>query len=173
MLPTMQNGDMLLVNRNAYRDLDLGDFIDWIPGVDEMGGFQIVDWGAPERGDVVVFTPPPPGEDKPYIKRVIGLPGDRVEIRDDTVFVNGVALDEDYIGDYPIRCDGQPRMTYCDVVVPEGHVFVMGDHRDNSQDSREFGPVSEDRIIGKAWMVYWPQSSWEIVDHEDYPELQP
>lgn len=171
MLPSFHDGEMLLVNRNAYRTLDAWDFVDWIPGVDERNSAQIIDWGDPERGDVIVFTPPPPGEDKPYIKRVIGLPGDHIQIIDNEVRVNGVPLDEEYIGDYRTDCAGV--WSQCDVVVPEDSVYVMGDHRSNSQDSRDFGPVPQDNIIGKSWIVYWPQEAWDVVDHVDYPELTP
>lgn len=174
MLPTLQNGDMILVNRNAYRDLDLGDFIDWLPGVSEQHWFTIVDWGTPKRGDVVVFTPPEPGDQKPYIKRIIGLPGDHVQITEDNqVVVNGTPLDEEYIGDYRNDCTTVRNFPYCDVEVPEGHFFVMGDHRNNSQDSRYFSVVSEETMIGKAWLVYWPIDGFGLVDHPDYPELNP
>lgn len=172
MLPTLENGEMILVNRNAYRDLDFGDFVDWIPGVPEQHWFTIVDWGAPTRGDVIVFTPPEPGDQKPYIKRVIGLPGDHVQVTENfEVLVNGVALDEDYIGDYRSECVLVSNFPYCDVTVPEGHYFVMGDHRNNSQDSRFFSVVAEDRIIGKAWIVYWPMDNFGTIDHPNYPEL--
>lgn len=172
MLPTLQNEEMILVNRNAYRDLDLGDFVDWVPGFSEQHWFSIVDWGEPARGDVIVFTPPAPGDQKPYIKRVIGLPGDHVEITvEGQVLVNGVALDEPYIGDYRNECVSVPSFEYCDVTVPEGHYFVMGDHRNNSQDSRYFGVVAEDRIIGKAWIVYWPAGEFGPVEHPAYDEL--
>jgi signal peptidase I len=172
MLPTFENGEMLLVNRNAYRSLDAWDFIDWVPGVDERNSATIVDWGDPERGDVIVFTPPAPGEDKPYIKRVIGLPGDQVEVRDNHVYVNGTALDEEYIGGRDSTCPNG--WQYCGpLTVPDGSVFVMGDNRTNSEDSRFFGTVPEDNIIGKAWIVYWPSDVWGVVEHRDYPELQP
>lgn len=174
MLPTLESGEMILVNRNAYREFDLGDLVDWLPGVPEQHWFTIVDWGAPTRGDVIVFTPPEPGDQKPYIKRVIGLPGDHVQVTEDLqVLVNGVALDEEYIGDFQNVCVNVRQFPYCDVTVPEGHYFVMGDHRDNSQDSRFFSVVAEERIIGKAWLVYWPMGSFGLVEHPDYPELAP
>lgn len=172
MLPTLEDGQMILVNRNAYQTLDIGDLVDWIPGVPEQHWFTITDWGEPQRGDVIVFTPPEPGQQKPYIKRVIGLPGDHVQITEDkTVRVNGVELDEDYIGDYTTGCSRN--MTNCDVTVPPGHVFTLGDNRNGSEDSRYYGLVSEDRIIGKAWLVYWPLGSFGTVDSPDYPELNP
>src|SRR5690554_1274830 len=98
MLPTMNNGEMILVNRNAYREFNLGDLVDWIPGVPEQDWITFFDWGEPQRGDVVVFTPPEPGDQKPYIKRVIGLPGDHIQITEDlAVRVNGIEIDEPYI----------------------------------------------------------------------------
>lgn len=172
MLPTFEDGEMLLVNRNSYRELDAWDFVDWIPGVDERNSDPLIDFGEPHRGDVVVFTPPAPGEDKPYIKRVIGLPGDEVEVREDAVYVNGTPLDEAYTGGRDNVC--HPGWEYCGggtVTVPEGMVFVMGDNRTNSEDSRYFGPVPEENIIGRAWIVYWPATAWGTVDHPDYPDL--
>ncbi len=172
MLPSFESGEMILVSRVSYGEFNLGDVVDWIPGVPDQHWFTIIDYGSPERGDVVVFTPPAPGQQKPYIKRVIGLPGDHVQITgDNQVLVNGTALEEEYIGDYDSSCTGNP--VNCDVTVPPGHVFVMGDHRDRSEDSRFFGVVQEDRIIGKAWLVYWPLDNFSPVNHEDYPELNP
>lgn len=172
MLPSFEDGQMILVNRNAYQSFDVGDLVDWIPGVPEQHWFTIVDWGEPERGDVIVFTPPEPGQQKPYIKRVIALPGDHVQITDDrTVLVNGVELEEEYIGDYTTRCTNSPMN--CDVTVPPGHVFTLGDNRNGSEDSRFYGMVSEDRIIGKAWMVYWPITDIGPIGSPDYPELKP
>lgn len=172
MQPTMHTGEMILVNRNSYGEFNLGDFVDWIPGVPEQDWVTLIDWGTPDRGDVVVFTPPPPGEDKPYIKRVIGVPGDKVQITaEHEVVVNGVVLEEEYIGTYRNDCVGT--WEYCDVEVPEGFVFVMGDHRSNSSDSRYFGLVPVENIIGKAWLVYWPLGEFGTVDHPDYPELNP
>lgn len=174
MMPTFEGGEMVLVNRSAYQTFDLGDLVDWIPGIPDQHWFALVDWGEPQRGDVIVFTPPEPGTQKPYIKRVIGLPGDHVQITAEReVFVNGVQLDEEYIGDTATACSSST--PHCDVTVPEGHVFTLGDNRrpGGSEDSRYYGLVSEDRIIGKAWLVYWPLDSVGPVDSPNYPELNP
>lgn len=174
MHPTFEGGEMILVNRNAYQTFDLGDLVDWIPGVPDQHWFVITDFGDPQRGDVIVFTPPEPGDQKPYVKRVIGVPGDRVQISPDgEVTVNNTEIDEAYINNLDTQCSG--RNSYCDVTVPPGHVFVLGDNRRpaGSEDSRFFGLVSEDRIIGKAWLVYWPLKSIGTIDSPDYPELNP
>lgn len=174
MLPSLQSEERIFVNPNAYGELNSGDFIDWIPGVSELRWFTIVDWGEPERGDVIVLTPPEPGQQHPHIKRVIGLPGDHIRIEHEgAVFVNDVELDEPYTGDYPNLCHEWGTYAICDTVVPEGHVFVLGDHRDNSVDSRYFGTVPFEQITGKAWMVYWPPKEIETVDHAGYHELTP
>jgi signal peptidase I len=102
------------------------------------------------RGDIVVFHYPY-DPSKSYIKRVIGLPGDRIEIVDGQVFVNGKALRERYIP--PQYEDGR---SYPETVVPAQHYFLLGDHRNLSNDSRDFGPVDESFIYGKAVFVYWP-----------------
>jgi len=113
----------------------------------------------PERGDVVVFAPP--NNERDYIKRVIGLPGDTVEIRGGQVLVNGVALDEPYLQnrtnvEMPARS------------VEEGRYFLMGDNRNNSSDSRSFGAINPQSIVGRAWLVYWPPSDWSTVPHHTY-----
>ncbi|MCA9834728.1 MAG: signal peptidase I [Thermomicrobiales bacterium] len=173
MQPTLQSGDRILVNRNAYGTFDLGDLVDWLPFVPDQHWFTIIDWGEPERGDVIVLTPLPPGEQKAHIKRVIGLPGDHVQIIAGEVIVNGTVLDEEYIGDFQNTCNGGGSFAICDVVVPEDSVFVMGDHRNDSADSRYFDVVPYERIIGKAWLVYWPVDAFGMIRHPDYPELTP
>ncbi|MER2597954.1 MAG: signal peptidase I [Caldilineales bacterium] len=101
----------------------------------------------PQRGDVVVLRVR--ADDELLIKRVIGLPGDEIAIHDGKVFVNGAALDEPYL-DQSTQGNLAPR------VVPPLHVFVMGDNRRASNDSRSFGPVHLNNVLGKAWFSYWP-----------------
>lgn len=172
MMPSFENGEMLLVNRNSYRSIDAWDFIDWLPFVNEHeDATPWVTFGEPKRGDVIVFTPPPPGQDKPYIKRLIGLPGDTVEVHDEGVYVNDTRLEEPYLEGRTTTCrTGKPE--FCgSVTIPEGEIFAMGDNRNNSEDSRYFGPVDESRIIGKAWITYWPIDMMGIVPHYDYPNV--
>jgi signal peptidase I len=156
MLPNLDDGEMLLVNRNAYQYYDIG-------------GNRYYPFDPPERGDVIVFDPPT-GSDKPYIKRIIGLPGEEVTFGDGHVFIDGQPLAEDYIQDRT-RCGA--RSDNCDVVVPEGYVYVLGDHRSNSSDSRVFGPVPVGNVVGKAWFTYWPVGDVGFVPHEPYTDDEP
>ena len=128
-----------------------------------------------KRGDIVVFTPPADwatADQTPFIKRVIGVGGDEVQIREGLVFVNGTSLEEPYIfadepGDPP-----QPTIASQDRwVVPAGELFLMGDHRANSADSRSFGPVPVANIIGRAWLRYWPLNVFGILPTPTHPEL--
>jgi signal peptidase I len=145
----------------------------------EPGQYVLVDkltprWDPFKRGDVVVFTPPEnwTTDRTPFIKRVIGLPGDRVEIKDDgRVYVNGVALDEPYTFR---NAEGvnEPTVPLNDTsswVVPVGEMFVMGDHRQKSADSRAFGPIPESSVIGRAFLRYWPISMLGILQTPSYP----
>jgi signal peptidase I len=132
-----------------------------------------------DRGDIVVFTPPDDwvqDDGTPFIKRVIGLGGDTVEIRDGDVFINGTMIEESYLyssepGDPP-----QPTTVPGDEqrwVVPTDELFLMGDHRSNSADSRTFGPVPSEQVIGRAWLRYWPINVFGILPTPTYPELAP
>jgi signal peptidase I len=134
---------------------------------------------AYKRGDIVVFTPPDDWvqeDDTPFIKRVIGLGGETVEIRDGHVLINGTELTEPYVyapkpGDPP-----QPTTVPGDEhrwVIPTGELFLMGDHRSNSADSRTFGPVKDGQVIGRAWLRYWPLDVFGIIPTPTYPELAP
>jgi signal peptidase I len=132
-------------------------------------------WAPYERGDIVVFEPPASWRDgagAPFIKRVIGLPGDRVDLQDGFVLVNGVQLDEPYV----FRRDGEPEPTRANGSgtswhVPDGSLFVMGDHRAASADSREFGPIDVGSVLGRAVLRYWPLDTFGSLPRPSYPEL--
>lgn len=100
------------------------------------------------RGDIVVFTPPIPSEDD-YLKRVIGLPGDTVEVRGGQVRITGAVLSEPYLQE-------APRYTYGPIKVPEGKVLVLGDNRNQSYDSHSWGLLDISAVHGRAWIRYWP-----------------
>lgn len=122
---------------------------------------------APQRGDIIVFNPPNQSPDEPpYIKRVIGMPGDTVAIRDAQVYVNDQPLNEPYINE-PCRETRCPNNTW--QLGPDQY-FVMGDNRNRSSDSRAFGPITLDRVIGEALVRYWPPQSWGSVSRIAYPE---
>jgi signal peptidase I len=128
------------------------------------GQFLIVDrlsyrFGEPERGDIVVFEYPGLPE-KDYIKRIIGLPGEEVSIHDNVVYVNGRSLDEPYI-----RTPTSYTGTW--TVGPDQY-FVLGDNRNNSSDSHDWGMLDRELIVGKAWLSYWPISEWGLVEHHDH-----
>ena len=137
MQPNFYEGEFILVNKLAYR------------------------LGAPERGDVLVFhNPNNPEED--YIKRIIGLPGDTIEIYDGTVWINGQPLVEEYpLNEIPRA------QSYGPLVIEPDNLFVMGDNRPQSQDSRVFGQLSEDLVVGKAWVRVWPFNKFGIIQHYD------
>ncbi|TAL11824.1 MAG: signal peptidase I [Chloroflexota bacterium] len=125
-------------------------------------------WAPYARGDIVVLKPPeryadPAGE--PFIKRVIGLPGDHVELRDGTVFVNGTALDEPYVyAEGGVRQGTDPMPGGPSAWdVPRTELLVMGDRRRASADSRMFGPIEISQVIGRAWLRYWPIDAFGIL----------
>ena len=118
--------------------------------------------GHPTRGDIVVFIfPLDPQED--LIKRVIGLPGETVSVQSGIVKINGIALDEPYIA-APPNYPG-------DWVVPQGQLFVLGDNRNDSRDSHQWGLLPLDKVIGKAVVIYWPPPEWQIINHAKQASL--
>ncbi len=149
MAPTFQDSELVIVNRLAYREIDLS----WLPG-----GGVIRPFGGPRPGDVVVFLYQEEPRERDFIKRVIAIPGQTVEVHDGRVYVDGVPLEEPYISAPPNY--SMPRTT-----VPEGAVFVLGDNRNNSFDSHLFGVVEQSRLIGRAEIRYWPFDRFWKVDH--------
>ncbi|PKN02769.1 signal peptidase I [Candidatus Dojkabacteria bacterium HGW-Dojkabacteria-1] len=142
MHPTYKNGEYLMANKITYR------------------------FTEPQRGDVVIFKY---SDTQDFIKRVIGIPGDEVMIKDGSIYINGDKLNEgNYLADSVITNGGSYIHEGQSITVPEGQYFVSGDNRPNSSDSREFGPISKERIKGKAWIVYFPFSEFRLVTHESY-----
>ncbi|MDP4009881.1 MAG: signal peptidase I [Candidatus Shapirobacteria bacterium] len=143
MYPNFENGDFLLTDKLSYF------------------------FGEPQRGDVVVFKAPPSepcAEDQcDYIKRIIGLPGDKVMVRDSKVYLNGKILDQYFIPDNTITEGGTFNQENIEKTVPEGYYLCWGDNRQHSRDGREFGPVKKDAIVGKAFFKYWPPESIGLV----------
>jgi signal peptidase I len=156
-------GDHLLVNKFIYG-----------PGLTSLEDLLLPE--APvHRGDVVVFKYPEE-PDRDFIKRVIGLPGETLEVREKRVFINGTPLDEPYVHYLTPPSEGSEahevtsfdvRERYGPVTIPEGHLFMMGDNRDNSQDSRYWGFLPRSFVKGKALVVYW---SYEAGRDEVFDE---
>jgi signal peptidase I len=133
MLPTLNDRERLIVNKFQYHFQD------------------------PQAGDVLIFSF---SEDRDFIKRVIGVAGDEVQVEEGQILVNGVPFTEDYIND---TTQGH----YGPVTVPEGYYFVMGDNRNNSMDSRDpaVGFISSEQIKGKAFLVFWPLQNIRLINH--------
>ncbi len=139
MEPNLHEGQRLLVSKIAYN------------------------FGEPERGDIIVFPPPHLNSDKDYIKRIIGLPGETLQIVAGVVYVNDVPLEEPYITN-----PGNGSMAK--TTVPAGEYFVLGDNRTNSTDSRTGWTVPLDSIVGKAWLSIWPMEDWGLVPNYKLPQ---
>lgn len=150
MIPTLLIGDHILVNKFIYGTP--------IPFSDK----KVLELTKPKRGDVIVFKyPEDPGRD--FIKRVVGVEGDMVESKNKTVFVNGKMVMEPYVQhtDDSLRLGGaEPRDNFGPYLVPKNKIFVMGDNRDQSYDSRYWGYVDLSEIRGKAFVIYW---SWDNI----------
>lgn len=164
MYPTLTDGERLLVNRPVYAHFDRDALWGLIPGFKPSGEQSVYPFDRPRRGDIVVFQPPVPS-DRPYIKRVIGLPGDEIQFADGYVMVNGERLHEPYQAEPETFCTGEE---HCALVVPAGAVYVLGDNRTNSADSRFFGPISIDAIVGKAWFANWPLDQFGVIPSVAY-----
>lgn len=151
MIPTLQIGDHILVNKLAYGIR--------IPFLEDY----VVDFSKPQHGDVVVFIFPE-DHSKDFIKRVVGVAGDTVEIRGKKVYINGKQIDDPhghFEGDDPQTAGLPSRDDYGPKTVPDNHIFVMGDNRDRSYDSRFWGYVDLNEVRGKAFLIYW---SWDGGD---------
>jgi len=140
MEPTLHEGQYLIVSKVAY----------W--------------FHAPERGDIIVLDPPNHQSDIPYIKRVIGLPGEKVEIREGRVWINGIALNEPYVSGPPAYSES--------LVLGKDEYLVLGDNRNNSSDSHIWGILPRENIIGKSVFRYWPPEKWGVIPHYTFPELE-
>lgn len=138
MYPNFHDGEYLLTDKLSYR------------------------LGEPDRGDVIVFKAPQ-NQEYDYIKRIIGLPGDKITIKDGQVYLNDQLNDEPYLPDDFSTSGGNYWREGTEIIIPEGEYLVLGDNRSHSSDSREWGTVPEENIIGKAWLRYWPFNKVGIV----------
>lgn len=168
MIPTLLIGDHILVSKLSYGFQWPADCkLQWnVPPVNCYTSTTVIEFGKPQRGDVIVFRFPE-DEEKDFIKRIVGIPGDTVQLRNKVVFVNGQPLDDkaftQRIDPGIIDSTINSRDNFGPVTVPEGSYFVMGDNRDQSLDSRFWGYVREEKIRGKAFRIYWSwsgQGNW-------------
>jgi signal peptidase I len=143
MQPNFPDGEFLLTDKITYR------------------------FGEPKRGDVVVFQAPV-AEGEEYIKRIIGLPGDRVSVKEGKVYINGAQLQENYLKSTLFTPIGAFLAEGEEYVVPTGSYFVMGDNRPASSDSRSWGPVAKQKITGRAWVIYWPPEKSGVIKGVTY-----
>jgi signal peptidase I len=144
MMPNFHNGEYILTNLITLRIKDI------------------------KKGEVVVFKAPA-DHDKDYIKRILGLPGDTVMIQEGKVYINGVVVDEsEYLAPTLLTSNGNFMRPNQTVTVPDGHYFVLGDNRNASSDSRDWGFVPEKDIVGKSMVVYWPPSEFKVVRGATY-----
>lgn len=143
MVNNLHNGQYLIIDKISYNPLLM----------------EYLDIGGPQRGDIIVFKPPGnPNED--YVKRIIGLAGEEVNVINGQVFINGEPLDEPFEpvpGTYTMP---NP------LIVPEGQIFVLGDNRNNSNDSHNWGPLPVENIVGRAWISYWPPDQWGTIPRD-------
>jgi len=172
MEPSLHTGQYILVNKLIYFHFDLNAPLRLLPGYANLHPRIIYPLSLPKRGDIVVFEYPNDIR-KDYIKRVIGLPGDKIRIKDGSVYVNDQLLKEPYLTNEtkpnnPIYCNPGHKCSYDTIVVPEGSVFVLGDNRGNSSDSREWDSLSLDHVIGQAWLLYYPLDNLGIIPHPTY-----
>lgn len=143
MIPNFPDGEYLLTDKVTYR------------------------FNEPKRGDVVVFEAPTNNGDE-FIKRIVGLPGNKVSIKNGFVFINGEKLTESYLSNEIYTSAGSFSQEGKDVLVPENEFFVLGDNRPHSSDSRAFGFIGKDKITGRAWFIYWPLQKAGIIQGVEY-----
>lgn len=170
MEPTLHSGQYILVNKLVYFHFDINAPLRLLPGQEDLPARVIYPFYQPRRGDIVVFEYPQ-DVTKDYIKRVVGVPGDEIDIRDGEVFVNGQQLNQPYLEGFATYCVFGYACQSDTVTVPEGHIFVMGDNRGNSSDSREWGSLPFDRVVGQAWLIYYPIPEWGLVPHFEHAEV--
>lgn len=160
MYPTFVNGQYVLVNKAAYARIDTNTLANWLPFVHHSTNPEHFIFGAPQRGDVIVFHPPWPNDpSKDFIKRVVAVPGDMVDVRGGNVYVNGALVSTPYI-----HQPTEPlNPCWTQITLRQNQYYVMGDNRGNSSDSRAWGPIDASEIVGRTLLVYWPATAWKLA----------
>ncbi len=159
MDPTLEHGQYLLINRLLYLRIDMHRLSKIVPFWQANGQSSRFAIRAPKRGEIIVFQfPRDPSKD--FVKRVVGLPGEVIEMKDGRVVVDGAVLEEPYL-------TAKDHTNKDQVKLGEGEYYVLGDNRTRSNDSRSWGPVPEANLRGKVWMVYWPVPGIHILNLMD------
>lgn len=160
MEPNLHTGQRLLVNKAVYFNTSVPFLTRTLPGLKQSGDVSYF-FHPPQRGEVIVFHYPRDPR-QIYIKRVIGLPGDTVQLRESRVYINGQLMEEP-------RSIPPTWTSYGPMTVPANHYFVLGDNRNGSSDSRTGWTVPYENIIGKAFLIYWRPADWGLVPNFDLP----
>lgn len=138
MLPNFKHGELILTDKISYRVR------------------------TPARGDVVVFKSPTDNS-KDFIKRIVGLPGEKISLRNEQIYIKGAVLKELHLGKETETLAGAYLKENSEIEIGEAEYFVLGDNRNHSSDSREWGPINKSKIIGRAFIIYWPPPSFALV----------
>ena len=154
MQPTLEEGQYLIANKLVYLRFNPSSLRSLLPFVDDGDDEDVFAFHPPRKGEIIIFRfPRDPSRD--FVKRVIAVPGDTLEVQGHVLYVNGVALDN-----APVSTAQEKNVPS---VVPPDYYFVMGDNRRSSLDSRDWGPVPSDLLIGRGWVSYWPLDRWNIL----------
>jgi len=144
MEPNFQDAEYLLTDKVTYR------------------------FNEPKRGDVIVFSPPIGIEGEEFIKRIIGLPGEKITLKEGSFYINDKKLEEENISRDVLTASGAFLKEGVSVVIPENHYFVSGDNRSHSSDSRTWGLITKNKITGRAWLLYWPINKAGTISRPKY-----
>ena len=156
MVPTLNEGQYIVANKIIYSSVTidtLAGFLPFIQPSDEAG--SLYTFHPPEHGEIIIFNFPS-DQSRDLVKRVIGIPGDVIEVKTGQVIRNGEPIEEPYVVN-------KDRRTYDPVEVPENSYYVLGDNRRSSSDSRDWGFLSDEHVVGRAWISYWPTDSIGVL----------
>lgn len=154
MVPNLETGQRIMVNKAVYFHFKENKALAAVPFLKEQGNVLYL-FHPPQRGDIIVLSLPA-NPSQGLIKRIIGLPGEEVEIKMGKVYINGMPLSEPYLAEPTLY-------VFPPLIIPEDSYFVLGDNRNVSSDSHAWGTLPYRNIVGKAWLSYWPPSRWGLA----------
>lgn len=156
MVPTLTEGQYIIANKIIYSSISIDTLASFLPFIQTSGkGESLYTFHPPEHGEIIIFNFPS-DQSRDLVKRVIGVPGDTIEIQSGQVIRNGEPIEEPYVVN-------KDRRTYDSVEVPENSYYVLGDNRRSSSDSRDWGFLSDGHVVGRAWIGYWPMDSIGVL----------